>query len=70
VRSLDVEGRVVLARFGRLTVVNAYFPKGSGTQRDNSRVPLPIVTCSPTTQNGPTTTSSANFALGWTMAWG
>src|SRR5512145_2628291 len=37
---------------------------------DNSRVPLPSVTCSPTTQNGPTTTSSANFAFGWTMAWG
>ena len=42
VRSLDEEGRVVMARFGRLTIVNAYFPKGSGTQRDNSRVPYKL----------------------------
>ena len=32
----DVEGRLLLARFGRLVVANAYFPKGSGTLRDNS----------------------------------
>jgi exodeoxyribonuclease-3 len=31
-----------MARFGRLTIVNAYFPKGSGTQRDNSRVPYKL----------------------------
>jgi exodeoxyribonuclease-3 len=42
VRALDVEGRVVMARFGALTVVNAYFPKGSGTDRDNSRVPYKL----------------------------
>jgi len=35
---LDLEGRYMLCRFGRLTVVNAYFPKGSGKDRDNSRV--------------------------------
>jgi len=35
----DAEGRVQIARFGRLVVVNGYFPKGSGTDRDNSRVP-------------------------------
>ena len=35
----DAEGRVQIARFGRLVVVNGYFPKGSGTNRDNSRVP-------------------------------
>ena len=38
----DREGRVQLARFGRLVVVNAYFPKGSGTDRDNSRVPYKL----------------------------
>ena len=35
----DDEGRFLLAQFGRLTVVSAYFPKGSGKDRDNSRVP-------------------------------
>ncbi|MCH2170310.1 exodeoxyribonuclease III [Myxococcota bacterium] len=35
----DREGRLQIGRFGRLAVVNAYFPKGSGTNRDNSRVP-------------------------------
>ena len=34
----DVEGRIQLARFGRLVVANGYFPKGSGKDRDNSRV--------------------------------
>jgi exodeoxyribonuclease-3 len=38
----DDEGRVLLARFGRLIVANAYFPKGSGTLRDNSRVPYKL----------------------------
>lgn len=38
----DVEGRLLLARFGRLVIVNAYFPKGSGTSRDNSRVPYKL----------------------------
>jgi exodeoxyribonuclease III len=38
----DREGRFQLARFGRLAVINAYFPKGSGTQRDNSRVPYKL----------------------------
>ena len=35
----DKEGRVQFAHFGRLVVVNGYFPKGSGKDRDNSRVP-------------------------------
>jgi exodeoxyribonuclease-3 len=39
---LDREGRVQLARFGELLVVNAYFPKGSGPLRDNSRVPYKL----------------------------
>jgi exodeoxyribonuclease-3 len=42
VPALDDEGRVIMARFGKLTVVNAYFPKGSGTARDNSRVPYKL----------------------------
>jgi len=38
----DREGRLQIARFGRLAVANVYFPKGSGTQRDNSRVPYKL----------------------------
>ena len=34
----DVEGRLQIARFGRLSVFNVYFPKGSGRDRDNRRV--------------------------------
>ncbi len=42
VRRFDVEGRLQLARFGRLVVANVYFPKGSGKDRDNSRVPYKL----------------------------
>jgi exodeoxyribonuclease-3 len=38
----DVEGRLQIAHFGRLVVVNGYFPKGSGKDRDNSRVPYKL----------------------------
>jgi exodeoxyribonuclease III len=38
----DVEGRIQFARFGQLWIVNAYFPKGSGKLRDNSRVPYKL----------------------------
>lgn len=38
----DVEGRVEIARLGRLTVANVYFPNGSGKERDNSRVPYKL----------------------------
>jgi exodeoxyribonuclease III len=38
----DTEGRLQIASFGRLTVVNVYFPKGSGRDRDNSRVPYKL----------------------------
>ena len=38
----DDEGRLITARFGRLFVVNGYFPKGSGRDRDNSRVPYKL----------------------------
>jgi exodeoxyribonuclease-3 len=38
----DREGRLIIAGFGRLVVANGYFPKGSGTLRDNSRVPYKL----------------------------
>jgi exodeoxyribonuclease III len=38
----DREGRLLIARFGRLAVANVYFPKGSGPRRDNSRVPYKL----------------------------
>ncbi len=38
----DREGRLQIALFGRLVVVNCYFPKGSGRLRDNSRVPYKL----------------------------
>lgn len=40
--AFDVEGRFGWMRFGRLVIVNAYFPKGSGKDRDNSRVPYKL----------------------------
>ncbi|MBM4244581.1 MAG: exodeoxyribonuclease III [Deltaproteobacteria bacterium] len=38
----DREGRFLLARFDDVLLANVYFPKGSGTQRDNSRVPYKL----------------------------
>jgi len=38
----DCEGRVQLARFGRLVLANVYFPNGNGKARDNSRVPFKL----------------------------
>lgn len=38
----DIEGRVQVATFGSLTIVNAYFPNGSGKDRDNGRVPFKL----------------------------
>lgn len=38
----DREARLQIAGFGRLAVANVYFPKGSGTRRDNSRVPYKL----------------------------
>lgn len=38
----DREGRVQIARFGALTVVNTYFPNGNGIDRDLSRLPYKI----------------------------
>jgi exodeoxyribonuclease-3 len=41
-KRFDAEGRLIVARFGKLVVANAYFPKGSGRERDNSRVPYKL----------------------------
>ncbi len=41
-KRFDAEGRLQIARFGRLVVANAYLPKGSGRNRDNSRVPYKL----------------------------
>jgi exodeoxyribonuclease-3 len=38
----DAEGRVQIARFGRLTIANVYFPNGNGKDRDNSRIPYKL----------------------------
>ncbi len=38
----DTEGRIQLARFGRLIVANGYFPNGTGKDRDNSRIPYKL----------------------------
>lgn len=40
--ALDIEGRLQVARFGRLFVANVYFPNGNGRDRDNSRVPYKL----------------------------
>lgn len=40
--SIDVEGRLQVARFGRLMVVNSYFPNGNGVNRDLSRIPYKL----------------------------
>jgi exodeoxyribonuclease-3 len=39
---MDAEGRLQIARFGNLAVVNGYFPNGNGKDRDNSRVPFKL----------------------------
>ena len=39
---LDAEGRLQIARFGKLVVVNGYFPNGNGKERDNSRIPFKL----------------------------
>jgi exodeoxyribonuclease-3 len=41
-RRFDDEGRLQLARFGRLVVANVYFPNGNGRERDHSRVPFKL----------------------------
>ncbi len=38
----NVEGRFIVAKFGRLSIASVYYPKGSGNARDNSRVPYKL----------------------------
>lgn len=38
----DDEGRFIIAHFGRVAIASVYFPKGSGKDRDNSRVPYKL----------------------------
>jgi len=38
----DDEGRFMIAHFGRTAIASIYFPKGSGKDRDNSRVPYKL----------------------------
>jgi exodeoxyribonuclease-3 len=38
----DTEGRYIVAHFGRMAIASIYFPKGSGKERDNSRVPYKL----------------------------
>lgn len=38
----DDEGRLQIARFGKLWLVNGYFPNGNGLLRDNSRIPYKL----------------------------
>lgn len=42
VEEYDIEGRLQFARFGKLLVVNGYFPNGNGKERDNSRIPYKL----------------------------
>lgn len=42
VERFDVEGRVQLARYGKLQIANVYFPNGSGKNRDLSRIPYKL----------------------------
>lgn len=41
-KRFDSEGRLQVARFGRLVVANGYFPNGSGKNRSNDRVPYKL----------------------------
>ncbi len=41
-KRFDLEGRLQIARFGRLIVANGYFPNGNGKDRDNSRIPYKL----------------------------
>ncbi len=42
IAEFDNEGRVVGIELGDLLIFNVYFPKGSGKDRDNSRVPYKL----------------------------
>ena len=38
----NIEGRYLVARFGRMSLASIYFPNGAGKNRDNSRVPYKL----------------------------
>ena len=38
----DAEGRIQIARYGRLLLANGYFPNGNGKNRDLSRIPYKL----------------------------
>ena len=38
----DLEGRLQIARFGKLVIANGYYPNGNGKDRDNSRIPYKL----------------------------
>jgi exodeoxyribonuclease-3 len=40
--AFDSEGRLIIGHFGRMAIASVYFPKGSGKDRDNSRVPYKL----------------------------
>lgn len=42
VTAYDEEGRVQIARFGKLHIANIYFPNGQGKDNDNSRIPFKL----------------------------
>ncbi len=42
IEDYDIEGRYLLTKFGRMSIASVYFPKGSGRERDNSRVPYKL----------------------------
>ena len=42
VAEFDIEGRLLIAHYGRMAIASVYFPKGSGKDRDNSRVPYKL----------------------------
>ena len=42
IAEIDAEGRLIFSRFGRLLVVNGYFPNGNGKNRDLSRIPYKL----------------------------
>ncbi|HJP49639.1 MAG: exodeoxyribonuclease III [Pseudomonadales bacterium] len=41
-KQFDIEGRFMMAHFGRTAIASVYFPKGNGKDRDNSRVPYKL----------------------------
>lgn len=38
----NIEGRYLVAQYGRMSIASIYFPNGAGKDRDNSRVPYKL----------------------------